>query len=101
MSKQKTLLLRNRNQVTLPKEMLIEGVHEYEYEKLSDGTFRLIPLTAIPLSQRYFWTERWQKGELQASEDLRAGRYKDYDDVEELIRDLNSGRKSSRLKKAR
>ena len=40
--------------------------------------------------QTYFWTERVQKDILQSEEDLNAGRYKDFDDADELLKELNS-----------
>ncbi len=39
--------------------------------------------------QAYFWTEEVQKRIHQSEEDIKAGRYKDYDDVEELLKDLD------------
>lgn len=92
------LILRNRNQVTLPKEMTPKGVEEFEYEKLPDGSFLLTPLITIPASQRYFWTKRWQEGERQASDDIRHGRFKDYDNVEDLLSDLRNARKKAKHK---
>jgi hypothetical protein len=39
-------------------------------------------------SQAYFWTKEWQEAEREASEDIKAGRVKTYDNVEELLKDL-------------
>ena len=41
-------------------------------------------------SQDYFWTRRWQEGEREAGADIRAGNVKKFDDVEDLIDDLES-----------
>ena len=43
----------------------------------------------IDKSQAYFWTRRWQKGEREASQDIKAGRVKTFDSVDELIKDLD------------
>lgn len=43
----------------------------------------------VAFSQSYYWTPEWQKKEARAEEDLREGRYKQYDDVEEFIREMN------------
>ncbi len=40
--------------------------------------------------EAWYWTESWQAGECEADEDLRRGRYKDFDTVEEMIEDLKS-----------
>ncbi len=39
-------------------------------------------------SQAYFWTKEWQEAEREASEDIKAGRGKTFDTVEELVKDL-------------
>jgi len=39
-------------------------------------------------SQAYFWTPEWQKGEKKASADIKAGRVKVFDTVDELLEDL-------------
>ena len=56
----------------------------------SDGSIRLTPQVAIDRSQAYFWTKRWQEGERQAEEDIRAGRMKEFNNVDDLIADLES-----------
>ena len=42
----------------------------------------------VAFSQSYYWTPQWQAMEAQAEEDLRAGRFKQYDDVEDFIREM-------------
>jgi len=44
----------------------------------------------IPKDQAYWWMEEWQKGEREAEADLRAGRMKAFDTVEDFIKDLRS-----------
>ena len=39
-------------------------------------------------SQAYFWTKEWQEAEKEASVDIKAGRVKSFDRVEELFEDL-------------
>lgn len=39
-----------------------------------------------------FEDEEWQKGERKADEDLKKGRYKDFDTVEELLEHLHRER---------
>jgi len=40
--------------------------------------------------QSWFWTEGWQERYREAKEDLAQGRYKEFEDVEDLIRELKS-----------
>lgn len=71
-----TLTLRDKNRLTLPKQLIPEGVDRFEYALDEEGRIILTPLTEIPLNQRYFWTRRWQEGEQKANEDAKKGRYK-------------------------
>jgi len=42
------------------------------------------------LSQAYFWSEEWQKAESEASEDIKLGRVKTFNSVQDLIAELRS-----------
>ena len=48
-----------------------------------------MPKKLADKSQAYFWTRRWQEGEREADEDIKAGRVKTFDSVDELIKDLD------------
>jgi hypothetical protein len=50
----------------------------------------LTPKKLIPKDQAWFWTKEWQEREREADEAIRAGKVKEFKDVEELITDLNS-----------
>jgi len=39
-----------------------------------DGVLELHPQVAVPADQKWFWTEAWQAMELDANEDIAAGR---------------------------
>jgi hypothetical protein len=47
-----------------------------------------MPKKLVDKSQAYFWTKEWQGGEREADEDIKAGRVKAFNSVEELISDL-------------
>lgn len=69
--------LRSRGQVTIPEEIraaarLREG--DPIVFELTDEGILLRPQRVIDASQAWFWTERWQAGERQASADIAAGR---------------------------
>jgi AbrB family looped-hinge helix DNA binding protein len=86
-----TKVTRN-GQITLPASLRravnIE-VGDYIAVTVQDDGLLLTPKKLIDKSQAYFWTEEWQKGERQADEDKKAGRWQDFDSVEDLIADLH------------
>jgi antitoxin MazE len=47
-----------------------------------------MPKKLVDKSQAYFWTKKRQESEREAHEDIKAGRVKTFDSVEELISDL-------------
>lgn len=88
------LQVRSNGQITLPasirRRINLEEGDTLEVVVDEDGTIRLIPQLLMDRSQAYFWTERWQEGERETEEDLRAGRYKDFDEIESLLEELES-----------
>jgi len=88
------LQIRSNGQITLPVEIrrqanLKEG-DLLEVAVEPDGTLRLTPKIAIDRSQAYFWTNRWQQGEIEVENDLKLGHYQDFDNIEEMIHDLEN-----------
>ena len=87
------LQVRSNGQITLPTSVrrqanlkvgdLLDVVVE------ADGTVRLVPQITVNRSQAYFWTRRWQEGEREADDDLIAGRYQDFDNMDDLIASLS------------
>jgi hypothetical protein len=47
-----------------------------------------MPKKLVDKSQAYFWTRKWQEAEREADEDIKAGRVKTFDSVDELVREL-------------
>ena len=47
-----------------------------------------ITASLVDKNQAYFWAKRWQDGERETDEDIRAGRVKTFNSVEELVEDL-------------
>jgi AbrB family looped-hinge helix DNA binding protein len=78
-------------QITLPalvrKSLGIEEGDMVEIEIIDDKAV-LVPQKLIDKSQSYFWTRKWQEAEKEADKDIKAGRVKDFDSVEELEKDL-------------
>jgi len=84
--------LRPKGQITLPTEVreslnLSDGdVVEFVIE---GGGVTMRPLRLIPADQAWFWTESWQRGEREADEDLRAGRFERHVDDETFLKALS------------
>lgn len=78
-------------QVTLPasvrRELGVEEGDMVEIEVVDDKAV-LIPKKLVDKSQAYFWTKRWQEGEREADEDIKAGRVKVFESVDKLVKDL-------------
>lgn len=84
--------LASNGRITLPGSIrrrvgLSEG-DLLRVEVTEDGRVILTPVVAVDRSQAYFWTPRWQAGEQEAEEDLRVGRTRTFDTVDDLIEDL-------------
>lgn len=81
-----------KHQLTLPKEIMnaarlspgdpLEVIYQ-------DDTIILRPQIHIPRDQSWFWTKEWQKGELEAEADIRAGRVSKTRSLKELFRKLD------------
>ena len=50
----------------------------------------LIPARLVPRDQVWFWTPEWQKKEREADVDIAAGRLKEFESVDDLLKDLRS-----------
>jgi AbrB family looped-hinge helix DNA binding protein len=88
-----TKITRN-GQITLPAAVrraanLEEG--DLIAVVVEGDTIRLSPQKLIDKSQAYFWSEDWQKGEREASEDIDAGRIQEFEDVDALVDALEAG----------
>ena len=79
------------DQINLPastrKEFWIEEGALVEIEVVDDKAV-LVPKKLVDKSQAYFWTNKWQQAEKEADEDIKAGRLRTFDSVEELLEDL-------------
>jgi bifunctional DNA-binding transcriptional regulator/antitoxin component of YhaV-PrlF toxin-antitoxin module len=55
-----------------------------------DGEIVLRPHVPIPSDQAWFWTERWQRMERAADDDIAAGKVETFDGVDDFLADLNT-----------
>lgn len=78
-------------QITLPapirKKLGIEEGDLVEIEVVDEKAV-LVPKRLVDKSQAYFWTKKWQEGEREADEGIKAGRVKAFKSAEALFKDL-------------
>jgi AbrB family looped-hinge helix DNA binding protein len=90
--KMPTTKVTRHGQITLPASVREQlGIEEGDIVEINVEEERavLMPKRLVDKSQAYFWTKRWQKGEKEAAEDIKAGRVKSFDSVDKLIKDLD------------
>lgn len=84
--------VRGKGQVTLPDEIrrqanLTEGdLVEVSY---ASGAIVMRPKKLIDADQAWFWSDEWQRGEREASDDVAAGRVRRFDSAEEFLTALD------------
>ncbi len=88
------LTIRKRGQVTLPKSILdrfnLDEGDTLELSVNENGDIVVIPMVQVPASQRWFWTEEWQKGEREADENIRTGNVKSFNNLDDAFNWLDS-----------
>jgi antitoxin MazE len=82
-----------RHQVTIPKEIVEQAqlrAGDYVEITLEGGKIVIVPKEIIDREDAWYWSKEWQEKEKEADEALARGDYKEFENVEDLIRDLNS-----------
>ena len=85
--------VQGRGTVTLPAELrrkyrLDEPGAQLEITDRPDGVIELRPTLPVPVKEMWFWTPGHQAAEQEAEDDLAAGRYRDFEDAESFLADL-------------
>ena len=84
--------LREKGQITVPAEvraaLRVDEGDEVEFTVTPDGAVLLRGLKTIPADQAWFWTTTWQAGELEASQDIAAGRMTTTDSPDLFLQEL-------------
>lgn len=83
--------IRPKGQLTLPDSIrrqvhLEEG--DYLEVAVEEGAIVMRPKKLIDADQAWFWTDAWQRGEREASDDIAAGRVRRSRGAEEFIESL-------------
>lgn len=77
MEDQTLLQMDSQGRVVLPRDVRGKGRKYFACHTEKDGTVHLIPVVGvITAKQAYFWSKRWQKGEKQASQAFRKGKFR-------------------------
>jgi AbrB family looped-hinge helix DNA binding protein len=82
------LQLRKKGQVTLPLSLRKQlGLQEGDFlaVEIRDNEVILHPKKLIDADQAWFWSDSWQAGEKEASEDIRDGRVQAFGNAAEAI----------------
>ena len=83
--------IRPKGQLTLPDSIRRE-VHleegDYLEVAVEEGAIVMRPKKLIDADQAWFWTDAWQRGEREASEDIARGRVRQSKDADTFLESL-------------
>lgn len=90
------LSFQTRGVLTLPagirkRHHLDEPGAQVELVERDDGVIELHGHVPISAEQKWFWSDRWQRMEHEAEEDIAAGRVERFDSMDDFLSDLDSG----------
>jgi len=86
--------ISSKRQISIPKKVMealgLQPGDELEFE-IEGNAAQLIPIKTIkvPRDQAWFWTPEWQAREKEADQDLYAGRYEEFDTLDDLLKGLH------------
>lgn len=83
--------IRPKGQITLPDSVrkaarLADG--DYLEVSVEEGAIVMRPKRLIDADQAWFWTQEWQRGEREASEDIAKGRTRRSGDADAFLDSL-------------
>ena len=85
--------VREKGQITLPlyiRKKLNLNQGDLVLAKIEENAIVLVPQETIDKDQAWFWTERWQKLEAEAETDIRSGKVKSFENVEDLFDEIEN-----------
>ena len=80
--------IRKKAQLTLPLSIRQKlGIEEGDFVdvQIKNGNIVLKVMKLVSKEQAWFWTERWQRGEKEAEENIRTGRVQKFSDADDAI----------------
>jgi AbrB family looped-hinge helix DNA binding protein len=82
-------VVRGKNQITLPREVVealrVREGDEVEFTVDEAGRVTVRGMTLVPTDQAWFWDPEWQQGEREASEQIAGGRTETFADAETMF----------------
>ena len=89
------IAMQQRGVLTLPADLrkrhhLDKPGAQVRVVERADGVIELHPELPVPADQVWFWSDRWQRMERQADADISNDRVATFDDVEDLLADLEA-----------
>lgn len=85
--------LRNKGQITVPAEIRqalgVEEGDDLLFYADESGKIIVSRAQVIPPDQAWFWTERWQRMERDAEQDIQAGRVSTFNSIHEALTALD------------
>jgi antitoxin MazE len=92
--KSQFLTLQNRGLLALPPDVrkryqLDQPGAQVELVERDDGVLEIRPYVPVPADQAWFWTEEWQAGEREATEELKQGLGRVFEDDESFLASLD------------
>jgi AbrB family looped-hinge helix DNA binding protein len=93
--------VRKKAQLTIPQSVRQKlGIEEGDFldVRVRSGEIVLKVKKLIDKEQAWFWTNRWQQGEKEAEEDIRAGRVHRFPDSKSAVAFLHRQAKNMPIK---
>jgi len=93
--------VRKKAQLTIPQSVRQKlGIEEGDFldVRVRSGEIVLKVKKLIDKEQAWFWTNRWQQGEKEAEEDIRAGRVHRFPDSKSAVAFLHRQAKKKQIK---
>lgn len=94
--------LRNKGQITVPQEIRSQlGVEEGDdliFSTDEKGQVVISRAQVIPPDQAWFWSERWQRLEHEAEQDIVSKKVTEYPDVTNALDGLDALAKDTHVK---
>jgi AbrB family looped-hinge helix DNA binding protein len=92
-NKMSLIKIKSKFQIVIPddvrKRLKVEIGDTLEIEE-KDGVLVARPVVVIDKSQTYFWSDEWQKGEREAEEAKKKGKFREFKNAEEAVKWLRS-----------